>query len=143
MVINRGSQDGVKTDQFVLGVNNIIGRVTSVTEKTAKIQLITDKNSRIPVRISDKDTILEGSGNNIAEINMLSAEHKIETGTPVYVRSQPGYLNTPMVAGRVSDFTKNSRHPLLWDITVEPACMVENLSNVVVIVMNRQVGQPE
>lgn len=143
IVINRGSIDGVEKKQFVLGVNNIIGRVSAVTEKTAKIQLITDKNSRIPVKVAGKDTILGGVGNNTAEINMLPAENEIETGMPVYIREQPGYLGAPMVAGRVSDFSKNESHPLLWDISVEPACMVENLSSVVVIVMNGQEGQVE
>lgn len=143
MVINRGTADDVHKGQFVLGVNNIIGQVSAVSEHSAKIKLLTDKNSRLPVKLAGKETILEGAGNNIAEINMLPAENKIETGEPVYIRKHPGKLDTPMITGRVSGYSKNSRHPLLWDITVEPACMVENLSSVVVIVMNRRTGKVE
>jgi rod shape-determining protein MreC len=143
MMINRGTTDGIRIGQFVLAVNNVIGKITAVSEQTSKIKLITDSSSRIPVTTAGQDTILKGLGDNAAEIDLLPTKVDIGVGDSVYIRKQPGYLDSSMITGRVSDISKNRQHPLLWDITVEPACVMENLSSVVVIVKNPKIEQEE
>jgi hypothetical protein len=52
------------------------------------------------------------------------------------VRPSPGFLDSPIVAGRVAQAERNEQNALLWDITVTPACDIQMLPSVMVIVNN-------
>ena len=43
-----------------------------------------------------------------------------------------------MIVGTVARCKSNSENPLLWDITVKPACDIETVTEVAVIVVNPQ-----
>jgi hypothetical protein len=43
-----------------------------------------------------------------------------------------------MIIGKVAECKRDDENPSLWDITVEPACDIERLNDVAVIVMNQQ-----
>ena len=69
LIINRGSDDGIAQNQFVLGDNSIIGTISNVSSRTAQVKLITDVTSKIAVKIGNSDTyrLMEGNGNNCAK----------------------------------------------------------------------------
>ena len=48
IIVNAGSNSGIRKGQMVLANNNFIGRVVEVSKNTASILLITDYDSRIP-----------------------------------------------------------------------------------------------
>jgi hypothetical protein len=79
---------------------------------------------------------MEGNGNNSANVRLLPAKHKVKLGSVVYAEKKPGYLDTPMIVGTVAQYSRDNENPLLWDILVEPACDIETLHEVVVIIMN-------
>lgn len=133
-VINRGQDDGLRNGQFVFGDNSIIGTVSEVSSRTAKVKLITDPVSKIAVKIAGVSRLMQGIGKNLAEIEMI--KHKVETGTYVRTEKKPGYLDSAMVVGKVVQCESNEKNPLLWDLTVKPACEVERLNKVAVIIMN-------
>ena len=68
--------------------------------------------------------------------NAMSLKPTIKVGDIVYARKNPGFLDTAVIAGTVENCTINEENPLFWDITVKPACDIEQLDNVSVIVMN-------
>jgi len=76
---------------------------------------------------------MEGCGNNQAKVKMLKQEVKI--GTEIMASKRPGFLDTPMIIGKVVQ-CKHNDQPLLWDITVEPVCDIRKIESVHVIVMN-------
>ena len=137
-IINRGKDDGIDKNQFVLGDNNIIGRISDVSARTAKVKLITDPGSKIPVKIAglNVDMLMLGNGNNSAKIKLQKIKHKIKIGDIVSIQKIPGFMDTPMIAGTVTKCDRDNNNPLLWDITVSPACNLEKLNNVAVIIMN-------
>ena len=49
---------------------------------------------------------------------------------------KPGFLNAPMIIGKVLRCERNAKSPMLWDIVVEPVCDFEQLNDVAVIVIN-------
>lgn len=51
LLINAGTRNGVKKDDTVMAGTGVIGRIMDVTDQTATVLLITDLNSRVPVRI--------------------------------------------------------------------------------------------
>ena len=138
LIINRGQRDGLAKDQFVVVDNSVIGTISNAAARTARVKLITDPASRIAVKIArlNVDRIMQGNGNNSAEVRFVPTKYKIKVDDVVYVQKKPGFLSTPVIAGTVAQCKSNDENPLIWDITVKPACDIEKLSDVAVIVMN-------
>ena len=84
--------------------------------------------------VADIKSIMKGSGNNSAKIEMVKNE--IETGENVFALKKPGFLDAPVIVGKVAECSRNQKNPSLWDITVVPACDIEQLEDVAVIIMN-------
>jgi rod shape-determining protein MreC len=138
LTINRGTDDGIAQGQFVLGDNSIIGNISDVSQRTARIRLFTDPASRVAVRIGQLniDRLMLGSGSNIAKIRLLPTKHKVAVGDKVFAQKNPGFLDAAMIIGVVAQCKKDDRNPSLWDINVKPVCDIERLNTVTVIVMN-------
>jgi len=138
LIINRGENDGLAKGQFVSSDYSIIGIISDVDSHTAQVKLVTDPTSKIAIKIAGLDVgmIMQGNGNNSAKVQLLPRKHKIKVGDVVYAQKRPGFLGTPMVVGTVVQCKTDDENPLLWDITVKPACDIANLTDVAVIVMN-------
>ena len=133
MIINRGTDEGLASNQFVIADNSIIGTVSEVDTHTARIRLFTDPDSDTVVRIGNSDRIMKGCGNNQAKVKMLKNDLRI--GIRIMASKRPGFLDTPMTIGKVVRCEHNDQ-PLLWDITVEPVCNIKESDSIHVIVMN-------
>ena len=82
------------------------------------------------------DRIMQGNGNSSAKVQLVSANYKIKIGDIVYAQKKPGFLGTPVIVGTLAQCKSNDENPLVWDITVKPACDIESLADVAIIVMN-------
>jgi len=140
LYINRGQQDGVAVGQYVMGDMSIIGTISSVSTKMAKVKLLTDPTSKIPVTLGESDLprVMEGRPGNVAKVPLVPAGHPVSKGTKVYAKKMPGLLDAPIVAGQVKEFRNDPENPSLLDITVQPACDISTLTNVTVIVSSPQ-----
>ncbi|MHC4705549.1 MAG: rod shape-determining protein MreC [Planctomycetota bacterium] len=138
LIINRGSSDGLAKGQFVLADYSVIGTVSKVNSRTAQVTLVTDVGSRVPIGIAESDTgtIMQGYGDNAAKVALLPTKHTVKVGDLIYAQKKPGFLDIPMVVGVVSDCQVDGENPLLWDIVVKPACRIDELKDVTVIVAN-------
>ena len=59
IVINVGSNDGIKTDMTVIADSGLVGHIISVTKNTAKVQTIVDTATAVTSKISTtEDTII-------------------------------------------------------------------------------------
>lgn len=134
--INRGEEDGLAEGRFVLGDNGIIGTISYVSTHTARVMLITDPASQIGVKIAELNKVMKGNGENSAKVLMVPKKYKIKAGQNVFAFKEPGFLDAPMIVGKVSQCKTDDNDPLLWDITVSPVCNLESLNDVTVIVMN-------
>jgi rod shape-determining protein MreC len=138
IIINRGSTDGVRKDQFVLGDNSVIGKIADVSARTAVIRLISDKGSLVPVEVAGSKVarVMRGDGKGFARIKMVPKKYHIEKGAAVYTCKAPGFLDVPLVVGKVQSYRADDDNPLLWDIFVKPTSEIESLTGVDVVVMN-------
>jgi cell shape-determining protein MreC len=134
LLINRGQDDGLRPDQFVLGENSVIGTVSYLWAKQARVKLITDSSSRLVVTTATlpRSVWMFGAGDGQAVIRWAKAEPK--PGEQVFVQAYPGRLDCPMITGTVSECKRNDQNALLWDVTIRPACDVAMLGSVTVIV---------
>lgn len=137
LIINRGQIDGLAKDQFVLGDNSIIGTISEVSSRTAQVKLVTDSTSKIAVKIAGVGRVMQGNGNT-ARVPLLPIKYKVKTGDIVLADKKPGFLDVPLIAGRVAQCKRDDENPSLWDITVKPVCDIERLNDVAVIIMNPQ-----
>jgi len=133
LIINRGWDDALAKEQFVLADNSLIGTISDVEARTARVRLFTDPTSNIPVRIAGSERFMKGIGNNLARVQMV--KQKVKVGSELMASKKPGFLDIPMIIGKVAGCERNAE-PLLWDITVEPVCDIQEAENIVVIVMN-------
>ncbi len=124
--------------QYVLGDNSIIGTVSDFAGGTAHIKLFTDPTSRVPVKIGKGvERMMQGSGGNSAKVPLLDKTNKIKVGDKVYAsNSQTLFLDAPVVIGKVAEVKPSRKKPLELDVTVKPACDIEELVNVAIIIMD-------
>ncbi len=66
VLISAGAKQGVKKGSAVLSGDGLIGRIIEVSDKTSRILLVTDINSRVPVVVEDTGhhAILSGTNEN-------------------------------------------------------------------------------
>jgi cell shape-determining protein MreC len=133
LFINRGKKDGIAAGQYVMGDLSIIGIVSNVWTRTAKIRLMTDQNSQIPVTIGELDRVMKGSPGNVAKVQLVPASYTVTKGTKVYARKTPGLLDVPIVAAEVKESRIDPEDPSVLKITVQPVCEIPALTSVVVI----------
>jgi cell shape-determining protein MreC len=129
---------GLAEGQFVLGDESIIGTISDIFPQISKaeVKLISDPSSKIAVKIGKLKNIMTGCGNNSAKIEMV--KNKVEVGEDVFALKKPGFLDAPMIVGKVSECNRNQKNASLWDITVVPACDIEQIEDVAIIIMNPQ-----
>ena len=133
LLINRGQKDGLEIGQFILGQNSIIGTIVYVDARTAIVRLITHPQSKIRVTVKNIPKMLQGKANGQAEIKTIPVKQKIKTGEKIFA-STTLFLPQPTITAIVSACKRDEENPLLWDITAEPVCDIENLTNVAVII---------
>ncbi|ODP36351.1 rod shape-determining protein MreC [Sphingomonas turrisvirgatae] len=104
-VLNAGSWQGVRTGMPVRGPNGLIGRVVEVSPNTARVLLILDPESIVPVRrVRDGlPAIAAGRGDGLLEIRSASAAQAQFEAGDAFVTSGVGGVFPPNIAvGRVS-----------------------------------------
>ncbi|MHC4432827.1 MAG: rod shape-determining protein MreC [Planctomycetota bacterium] len=140
LIINRGGDDGLTQGQFVVCDHSVIGIITGLDRRMARVQLLTDPRSKVAVKIGDSNLqgVMQGNGDGSAGIGLIPKEHRIEKGDIIYVQKKPGFLEVPMIAGTVTRCEPDDENPLLWQIAVEPASNVKDMKSVTVITMNSQ-----
>ena len=139
-IINRGQNDGLAKGQFVLGNDSIVGTISDLDSRTARVRLLTDPGSRITAKIGELDLqcIMQGNGDDSASIQLIPKKYKIENGDIICVQKKPGFLDIPMIAATVVRCKTNDENPLLWEIKAKPACDIRKLKSVTVIIMTPQ-----
>lgn len=80
--LNKGSLDGVKINQTVIDAKGLIGQITSLTPSSSRVQLITDPDIQVPVRIqrTGQRGILNGLGHNQLSLMFIPTSSSIKEG---------------------------------------------------------------
>lgn len=102
-IVNAGANDGVQKGQAVMSGEGLIGRVIEVGENSARVLLITDVNSRVPVIVEDtrQHAIMAGTNKDITTLNHLPADSDIKDGARVVTSGQGGVFPPGLAIGRI------------------------------------------
>ena len=109
VVINKGSNVGIKLGMPVLNKGNLVGRIVEVNYISSRVLLLNDLNSRIPVVISGTgaQAILVGKGDNNPVLEYLPENYIIENDVSVFTSGKDGIFS-PGVAIGSTNFLKDT-----------------------------------
>ena len=109
VLVNAGRVDGVARGQAALAGEGLAGRVTEVGEKTARILLITDLNSKIPVIIdgSRERAVLAGDNTDQPRLLYFPARAEVKVGERVVTSGHGGVFPPNLPVGIVASVEDN------------------------------------
>ena len=101
VIINGGNNMYIRKGDSALTSKGLIGSVIDVHDKYSRVLLITDINSKIPVRIGKNNKKAIVSGNNTAKIDLLYLKENMsfEDGELVYTSGDGGHFNPGIPIG--------------------------------------------
>ncbi|NBX65865.1 MAG: rod shape-determining protein MreC [Proteobacteria bacterium] len=134
LVIEGGRASGIVKGQGVVSHEGLIGRVIEAGSRTARVLLLQDINSRIPVLVegSNERAILAGTNDSMPVLDHLAADHKVAAGQRVVTSGLGGLfpfglpvgetvLNTDGSVGvRLYASSERSQHVQVVDYGIKP-----------------------
>ena len=110
IIINRGSNDGVSKNLPVLSSRGVIGKITAVSKSSSEVQLISDVNFRLSVKIAPDEVegIMRWIGEDLCEIAELKKISDIEIGDIVLTSNLSIYFPPNLPVGEVVSIFEQS-----------------------------------
>jgi len=104
VLVNAGTRDGVARGQAGLTGEGLIGRVSEVGERTARVLLLTDLNSHIPVMLerTSARALLDGDNSDRPRLAFLDAKAQIDLGDRVVTSGSGGVFPPGLPVGTVT-----------------------------------------
>jgi rod shape-determining protein MreC len=92
MLVAAGSRDGVRKDQAVITGEGLIGRVSEVGERAARVLLLSDINSHIPVFVerTRERAVLFGDNSSRMELHYLASDMTAMVGDRIVTSGHGG-----------------------------------------------------
>ncbi|MEQ8354824.1 MAG: rod shape-determining protein MreC [Kiloniellaceae bacterium] len=108
VLINAGERDGVEKGEAAITSKGLAGRISEVGKRSARVLLLTDINSRVPVVVGDgRDrAILAGDNSNAPGLLYLGPTAKVRIGDYVSTSGQGGVFPPGLPIGVVSGVTE-------------------------------------
>jgi rod shape-determining protein MreC len=104
MLLNAGAREGVRNGQAVMTADGLAGRITEVGETSARVLLITDINSRIPVlveRTRDR-AVLAGDNSRQPRLTLMPPGMTVEAGDRIVTSGHGGTYPAGLPVGVVA-----------------------------------------
>jgi rod shape-determining protein MreC len=103
VVVNKGSKDNVKMGMIVLDGEYLIGKIVEVNYLSARVLLLSDLNSKIPVSVEPGglQSILSGTGESFGIIQYQQKEYIIEENSLVYTSGAGGLFKAGIPVGKI------------------------------------------
>ena len=92
IIINKGTQSGIKKGMPVTQNNYLVGRIVETNYLSSRVLLLNDLNSRIPVTLGNDSAqaILTGSGIRNPKLEYLPEEYKFEDEVTIFASGKEG-----------------------------------------------------
>jgi len=132
--IDRGSDDGLRHGMPVVTQQGLVGRIDAVTAGAARVQLITDSNAAVNVRLesSGVEAILVGSVTGEVSLQMVPQNVTLKPGELILTSGLGGNYPPGIVVGQVVTVRKRE-NDLFQTASIQPAADLTNLPAVLAI----------
>jgi rod shape-determining protein MreC len=104
VLIAAGSRDGVRKNQPAITGDGLIGRVMEVGARSARVLLLTDINSRVPIYVerTRARAVLEGDNSDQMLLNYLPTGADVAVGDRIVTSGQGGIFPPGLPVGVVT-----------------------------------------
>lgn len=134
VIINRGSDDGLRRGMPVVTQQGLVGRIAAVTAGAARVQLITDPSSLVNVRLepSRAQGVLEGQITGDVTLGMIPQAAEIQTGDLVLTSGLGGNYPSNIVIGQITGVRRRD-YDIFQSASIQPIVDFSQLEIVLVI----------
>ncbi len=124
LLINAGAQNFVQRGQAVVSHGGLVGRVAEVGERSARVLLLTDLNSRIPAIVESTGDRVIVTGNNTPwpSLTYLASNSPVSAGDRVLTSGHGGVFPPGLVIGVVAEASEAR-------VTIQPAVKLSRISD--------------
>lgn len=140
IVIDRGSNDGVRKGMAVISPDFLIGRVTDVSADRARVTLLIDATSQVGARLESTagEGVLYGryQHGELLELRHLDPDAEVHEGDLVVTSGRTALVPEGLVIGKVATARRNVQRDTL-SVSVTPLVPYDNLQAVSVILSDR------
>jgi rod shape-determining protein MreC len=104
VLLNVGARDGIRDGWATMDGIGLVGRVSGVGERTSRVILLTDSNSRIPVTVqpSGQKALLAGDNSSLPPLEFLDDADLVRPGDRVVTSGDGGMLPAGLLVGQVA-----------------------------------------
>ena len=134
VIINQGSNDGIRRGMPVVTEQGLVGRVDAVIADAARVQLITDPASTVNVRLqnAEEDATLGGSVTGDLNLDLIPQDTNLQAGDLVLTSGLGGGYPPDLIVGQVVN-TRTRDFDLFQQATVQPVVDFNRLQIVLII----------
>jgi len=135
IIINRGSDDGLRRGMPVVTQNGLAGRVVQVTATGARVSLITDPITRINARVepSRSAAVLTGSITGDITLEQIPQDDDVNPGNLILTSGLGGNYPANIIIGQITS-VRSRENALFQSASVQPVTDFSDLSIVLVII---------
>ncbi|MEY4871726.1 MAG: hypothetical protein RLZZ563_1056 [Pseudomonadota bacterium] len=103
VLLNVGARDGIRDGWATMDGIGLVGRVSGVGERTARVILLTDSNSRVPVTVqpSGQKALLSGDNSALPPLEFLEDADLVRPGDRVVTSGDGAMLPAGLLVGQV------------------------------------------
>lgn len=135
-LIDKGSQDGLRPGMVAITPRGIVGRISSVTRKTASLLLITDPASAVGgiIQRSRSVVLIEGraGASDTCVLKALTPDIDVQPGDKIITSGYGGVFPKGFVIGNVVMVTRGT-YGVAPSAIVRPAAELSRLEEVLVL----------
>jgi rod shape-determining protein MreC len=134
VIINRGSDDGLRRGMPVVTHQGLVGRIASVLPNAARVQLITDSGSSVNVQLqkSGAEATLKGSITGDISLESIPQDATVEVGDVIITSGLGGDYPSDLIVGQISG-VRHRPSELFQTASVQPVVDFAGLEVVLVI----------
>jgi rod shape-determining protein MreC len=140
VIINKGKNDGLSIGLPVTVPEGIVGQVTGVSSRYAKVLLIIDRNNAVDAMVqrTRERGIVRGLSSSVCHFEYALHKADITTGDVVITSGLDGVFPKGLRIGRVSKIIRRSSG-IFQDIEITPYADFDRLEEVMVILNPPQI----
>jgi len=133
LYIDKGSDDGIKTDMAVITPTGIVGKVLQVFPSTAQVLPINDQQSGVGAALKDSrlQGILKGAANGTTTLQYIMSDEPVKPGDVVITSGGDRIFPKGLEIGTVASVEPGK--DLFLNIRVNPSARLNRLEEVLVI----------
>ena len=134
VIIDKGSNDGLRHGMPVVTQQGLVGRIDALISDAARIQMITDANSTVNIKLQTAgvEGLVRGSVTGEISLDMVPVDIEVQIGDILMTSGLGGTYPANIFVGQI--FSMQSKQNVLFQTgSIQPVVDFSNLSAVLVI----------